>query len=62
MTKFKVQFYFTDLFLPQRIIECRECSISENAYTFYGGEVGKTNYIIASVPIKSTIVEDITER
>jgi len=56
---FSVSYYFNGH--EGRVkIECRECVISENAYTFYGGEYGETNYIVASYPIKSTIIKDIT--
>jgi hypothetical protein len=58
--KFKVKFYLPTGGSDNSIIECRECTISENAYTFWGGEYGKTNYIVASYPIKSTIITDIT--
>jgi hypothetical protein len=58
--KFSISFYFQGHSVDRGIIECRECLISENAYTFWGGEIGETNYIIASYPIKCTIIKDIT--
>lgn len=59
--KFQISFYFPGHGVDRQIIECRECVISENAYTFYGGEYGERNYIVASYPIKSTIIKDITD-
>lgn len=60
MKKFSVSFYFQGHGVDRKIIECRECTISEAAYTFWGGEYGETNYIVASYPIKCTIIKDIT--
>ena len=57
---FQVVFYLPNGGATTSLIECRECRISENAYTFWGGEYGEKNYIVASYPIKSTIIKDIT--
>jgi hypothetical protein len=61
MRKYQVHFYFQGHGLNTKTIECRECTISENAYTFWGGEYGKTNYIVASYPIITTIIKEIVE-
>lgn len=39
------------------VIECREMTISDGAYTFWVGEYGQDNMIIASYPIMNTIIE-----
>lgn len=45
----------------EAIIECRELSIRENCYTFWRGEYGETNELIASYPIQYTIIKNISE-
>lgn len=42
-------------------IECRELSIRENCYTFWRGEYGESNELIASYPIQYTIIKNISE-
>ena len=45
----------------EEIIECREMTIKEGAYTFWEGEYGETNKIIASFPIAFTIITRVDE-
>lgn len=47
--------YYTDT------IECREMTIKEGAYTFWEGKYGEEYKIIASYPIRSTIVKRVKE-
>jgi len=59
--KFSIEFYMPGHGCQENTIECRECTISENAYTFWGGDFGQTNYIVASYPIRTTIIREITD-
>ena len=45
MKKFKVVFYLPTGGSDTSIIKCRECTISESAYTFWSGEIGETKQI-----------------
>lgn len=57
--------YKVSCYIPGRLIEdeieCREMTINDGAYTFWEGEYGSTNKIIASYPITFTIIERIKE-
>ena len=43
------------------VIECREMLIHEGAYTFWDGEYGTKNTLIASYPIMFTIIENVKD-
>jgi hypothetical protein len=68
MLKYRVKFYSPNIRqssvvieYEEKIIECRELSIRENCYTFWVGEYGETNRLIASYPIQYTIIEGLIE-
>ena len=58
MRKYKIRF-FVEKSYEEKIIECRELSIKENCYTFWIGNFGESNRLVASYPINWTIVEEI---
>jgi hypothetical protein len=45
----------------EHTIECREMTISHNAYCFWAGEHGDKNRLIYSFPIMFTIVEGLPD-
>lgn len=48
-------------FSTEEIIECREMTIKEGAYTFWEGGYGEENKIIASYPIAFTVIVRVKE-
>jgi hypothetical protein len=58
MEKYKVICHIPGSY-EENIIECRELSIRENCYTFWKGEYGESNELIASYPIQYTIIKKI---
>ena len=58
MEKYKVVCHIPGT-LAEDIIECRELSIRENCYTFWKGEYGETNELIAAYPIQYTIIKNM---
>jgi hypothetical protein len=62
MEKYKVTCHILGSYtrvVIEKEIECRELTIRENCYTFWKGEYGKSNELIASYPIQYTIIENM---
>lgn len=43
-------------------ITCREMLIKGGAYTFWDGQYGETNRLIACYPVMFTIIESVEEK